>query len=96
MNVKKGYEMSNGVKIPSIGFGTWQIPNGEEAYQATLWALKAGYRHFDTAAAYGNEESVGKAIKDSGLKREEIFITFKLKAELKGYEIAKTEFAKTI
>lgn len=55
------YTLSNGVKIPVVGFGTWQTPSGDVAYQAVLDALKAGYRHIDTAAAYGNEESVGKA-----------------------------------
>ncbi len=90
------YTLQNGVEIPKIGFGTWQIPNGEVAYESTLHALKVGYRHIDTAAAYGNEESVGKAIKDSKLKREDVFITSKLKAELKGYETAMSEFQKTI
>ncbi len=96
MKIEKEYILSNGVAIPSIAFGTWQIPNGEVAYQATKDALEAGYRHIDTAAAYGNEESVGKAIKDSGLKRKEVFITSKLKAELKGYQVALNEFEKTI
>ncbi len=96
MKVLKEYKLSNGVIIPSVGFGTWQIPNGKEAYESTLFALKNGYTHIDTAAAYGNEESVGKAIKDSGLPREEVFITSKLKAELKGYQVAKDEFEKTI
>lgn len=96
MDVKKEYILRNGVVIPAIGFGTWQIPNGEEAYQSVRWALEAGYRHIDTAAAYGNEKSVGEAIRDSGLKREEVFITSKLKAELKGYQTALDEFAKTI
>jgi len=96
MNIKTEYILSNGIKIPSIGFGTWQIPNGDEAYNSTLWALTAGYRHIDTAAAYGNEESIGRALRDCGIKREDIFITSKLKAELKGYEVAKKEFAKTI
>jgi diketogulonate reductase-like aldo/keto reductase len=96
MNIKKEYTLRNGVNIPAIGFGTWQIPNGEEAYQSVRWALEAGYRHIDTAAAYGNETSVGKAIRDSGLKREEVFITSKLKAELKGYQTALDEFAGTL
>jgi diketogulonate reductase-like aldo/keto reductase len=95
MNIKTEYVLSNGIKIPSIGFGTWQIPEGEEAYKATLIALKSGYRHIDTAAAYGNEVSVGRAIKDSGIKREEIFVTSKLRAGQKGYEIAKSEFEQT-
>jgi diketogulonate reductase-like aldo/keto reductase len=96
MNVENNYILKNGVSIPAIGFGTWQIPNGKEAYESTLIAIKNGYRHIDTAAAYGNEESVGQAIKDSKIKRDEIFITSKLKAELKGYHTAKMEFAKTI
>lgn len=96
MKIEKEYILSNGVIIPSIAFGTWQIPNGEVAYQSTKDALEAGYRHIDTAAAYGNEESVGKAIKDSGLKRAEVFITSKLKAELKGYQITMDEFHKTL
>lgn len=94
--MKKEYTLRNGVTIPAIGFGTWQIPPGDEAYQATLTALKAGYRHIDTAAAYGNEASIGQAIRDSGIPRSEIFITSKLKAELKGYQTALDEFQKTI
>lgn len=74
----KTYTLNNGKIIPAIGFGTFKAKDGEEAYQSTLAALKAGYRHIDTAAVYGNEESVGRAIKDSGLSREELFITTKL------------------
>lgn len=80
--------LNNGVEIPVIGFGTWQS-TGEEAYQATLWALEAGYRHIDTAAAYGNEEMIGKAIADSKVKREEIFVTSKLWNQVRGYEETK-------
>ncbi len=80
------FVLSNGVKIPSIGFGTWQIQNGDEAYNSTLKSLKEGYRHIDTAYAYGNEESIGRAIKDSSLKREQIFITSKVPAEIKTYK----------
>ena len=65
----KTYTLNNGKIIPAIGFGTFKAKDGEEAYQSTLAALKAGYRHIDTAAVYGNEESVGRAIKDSGLSR---------------------------
>lgn len=85
--------LSNGVKIPVIGFGTWQSPSGETAYSAVLSALRAGYRHIDTAAAYGNEESVGRAVADyleeSGEKREDLFITTKLANPDHGYERAK-------
>ncbi len=87
--------LSNGVTIPVLGFGTWQIPNAE-AYEAVTLALKNGYRHIDTAAAYGNEEAVGRAIKDSGIPRDQIFITSKLQAQLKGYDVALAEFEKTI
>ena len=72
-----------GITIPKVGFGTWQIPNGATAYQAVADALRIGYRHIDTAFAYGNEESVGKAVHDSGLRREDVFITSKLPADIK-------------
>lgn len=57
------YKLNNGVEIPIIGFGTWQTPDGQVAEESVLAALNSGYRHIDTAAAYGNEESVGAAIK---------------------------------
>ena len=94
--MKHYYTLNNGVKIPAIGFGTWQIPDGPEAYNATLAALKAGYRHIDTAMVYGNEKSVGRAIKDSGINREEIFVTTKLSAMIKGYDEALAEFEKSL
>ena len=78
--------LNNGVKIPAIGFGTWQVAPGDEAYISCLNALKAGYRHIDTAFAYGNEEGVAKAIKESGIPRDEVFITTKLPADIKDYE----------
>ncbi|WP_288531794.1 aldo/keto reductase, partial [uncultured Secundilactobacillus sp.] len=90
------YTLSNGVKIPVVGFGTWQTPSGDVAYQAVLDALKAGYRHIDTAAAYGNEESVGKAIHDSGVKREDLFVTTKLWNANHGYEATKKAFADSL
>lgn len=90
------YTMSNGVKIPKIGFGTWQVPSGDIAYQSVAMALKNGYRHIDTAAAYQNEESVGKAIRDSGIPREEIFVTSKLQSHIKTYEGALEAFEKTM
>lgn len=96
MVLQETFTMHNGIKIPKLGLGTWQTPNGEDAYHSVLWALEAGYRHIDTAMAYGNEESVGKAIKDSGVKREDIFVTTKLPAEKKGYEIAKECFEKSL
>ena len=78
--------LRNGVTIPCVGFGTWQVNDGEEAYNSVLHALRSGYTHIDTAAAYGNEESVGRAIKDSGIPREKLFITTKLWNDVRGYE----------
>lgn len=79
------YTLSNGILIPKIGFGTWQVASGEECYNSVLAAIKAGYKSIDTAYAYENETSVGKAIKDSGIKREELFITTKLPSDIKDY-----------
>jgi methylglyoxal/glyoxal reductase len=70
--------LNNGVKMPWLGFGVFQIPEGEETYQAVLAALESGYRSIDTAAIYGNEASVGRAVMDSGIAREELFITTKV------------------
>lgn len=84
--MEKYFKLYNDVLIPSIGFGTWQIEDGQSAYESTLIALNAGYRHIDTAFAYGNEQSIGKAIKDSKIDRKEIFITSKVPAEIKTYQ----------
>ncbi|MFZ9197179.1 MAG: aldo/keto reductase [Bacilli bacterium] len=92
MVFKETKTLSNGVVIPLLGFGTWQIKEGEDAYSSTLAALTAGYRHIDTAAAYRNETSVGRAIKDSGIPRNQIFITTKLESHLKDYQQTFTEF----
>ena len=70
--------LSNGAKIPQFGLGTYHLAEGKEAYESVLTALKAGYRHIDTAHAYQNERSVGKAIKDSGISRDQIWLTSKL------------------
>lgn len=86
------YTLNTGEKIPKIGFGTWQIPNGAPAYDATSFALKNGYRHIDTAQNYNNEESVGKAIRESGIERGEIFLTTKLPADIKTYDGAHEAF----
>lgn len=89
MSLTDTYQLANGTKIPVIGFGTWQSADGDEAYHAVLDALNAGYRHIDTAAAYGNEDSVGKAIKDSGVDRDELFVTTKLWNADHGYDATK-------
>lgn len=83
------YTLNNGVKIPVVGLGTWQTPDGEVAEKSVLAALNSGYRHIDTAAAYGNEESVGRAIKKSGIRRDELFVTTKLWNSDHGYENTK-------
>lgn len=83
------YRLNNGERIPMIGFGTWQAADGKEAEKSVLSALEAGYRHIDTAAIYKNEESVGRAIKKSGIKREELFVTTKLWNDSHSYESAK-------
>ena len=93
---QKKYTLSNGVQIPKIGFGTWQVKTGEEAYQSVALALKNGYLHIDTALAYGNEESVGKAINDVTIAREDIFVTTKLPAEIKDYAGAEAAFLKSL
>ena len=64
-------------EIPLLGLGVWQVPDGPECEQAVRWALELGYRHIDTAQAYGNEASVGRALRDSGVPRDEVFITTK-------------------
>lgn len=90
------FKLSNGVEIPCVGFGTWRSPDGETAYNAVRKALEVGYRHIDTAAAYKNEESVGRAIRESGIPREEIFVTSKLWNTERGYEKTLAAFDKTM
>lgn len=88
MEINEFYTLSNGIQIPNIGFGTWQIDN-DIASRCVLDALDSGYIHIDTAIAYGNEVGVGEAVKASNIKREDIFITSKIPAEIKTYEDAK-------
>lgn len=90
------FKLWNDVEIDCVGYGTWLTPDGEVAVEAVKEALKAGYRHIDTAAIYGNEVSVGKAIKESGLKREDIFVTSKLWNTERGYEKTLLAFEETM
>ncbi len=93
MNSQKDtFTLSNQVKIPCLGFGTWQTPNGETAVQSVLCAIEAGYTHIDTAQAYGNEESVGKAIRLSGVPRKDLFITTKLWNSNHSYDLTLRSF----
>ncbi|BDR54811.1 glyoxal reductase [Bombiscardovia apis] len=71
-------KLNNGVSIPQLGLGVFQTPDGSETVDAVRWALQAGYRHIDTARAYKNEASVGQGIRESGLKRRDVFVTTKL------------------
>jgi 2,5-diketo-D-gluconate reductase A len=88
--------LNNGVEMPIIGFGVFQIPDAKECEQCVYDALMAGYRLIDTAAAYQNEEAVGRAIKRSGVPREEIFVTTKLWIQDAGYENTKKAFEKSL
>lgn len=90
------YQLTNGVKIPKVGFGMWQVPTGDTAYNAAAAALKAGYRHIDTAKAYQNEADVGRAIRDSGIPRQDIFVTSKLPGQTKSYDGAMADFKSTM
>ncbi|WP_125706444.1 aldo/keto reductase [Lacticaseibacillus daqingensis] len=83
------YTLANGVQIPIVGFGTWQTPDGVVAQSSVAAALAAGYRHIDTAAAYGNETSVGAGIRQSGVARSDIFLTTKLWNQDHGYDATK-------
>jgi 2,5-diketo-D-gluconate reductase A len=69
--------LADGNQLPMLGLGVWQVPDGATCERAVRWALELGYRHIDTAQAYGNEASVGKALRDSGVPRDEVFITTK-------------------
>ncbi|WFR64716.1 aldo/keto reductase [Paenibacillus amylolyticus] len=88
--------LNNGVKMPIIGFGVYQVPDAEECENSVYEALMAGYRLIDTASGYMNEEAVGRAIKRSGIPREELFITTKLWVQDADYERAKLSFAKSL
>ena len=89
------YVLSNGVKIPKIGLGTWQSSK-DDTYTACMAAIKAGYKHIDTAYVYENEDAVGKALKDSKVKREDVFITTKLPANIKTYDGAIESFYESL
>ena len=89
------FELSNGLKIPKVGLGTWLIDN-DKVEEVVECALEAGYRHIDTAQAYGNEEGVGKAIHKSNIARQDLFITSKIAAEAKTYQEAYDSINETL
>ncbi|WP_138294790.1 MULTISPECIES: aldo/keto reductase [unclassified Clostridium] len=86
------YTLHNGVTIPSLGFGTYKLQDTEQARDCVAYALRAGYRSIDTAALYKNETGVGQGIRESGLKREDIFVTTKLPNDRHGYDEALRTF----
>lgn len=94
--MKKEITLSNGQVMPTLGFGTWQTPDGEVAENSVKIAIEAGYRHIDTAAIYGNEVSVGKGIKASGVPRKDLYITTKLWNNAHSYEKAKAAIDESI
>jgi diketogulonate reductase-like aldo/keto reductase len=94
--LKRNAILHNGVKMPWLGFGTFKVKNGLETKTAVLTALEVGYRHIDTAKIYDNETSVGEAIKESGLKREEIFLTSKVWNTDQGYSETMNAFHKSL
>lgn len=89
-------KLNNDVEIPILGFGVFQVPDPEECEKSVYDAIATGYRLIDTAASYGNEEAVGKAIKRSGVRREDLFITTKLWVQSNGYEGTKKAFEKSL
>lgn len=88
MDIRSTFELNNGVLIPRLGLGVYQAEPGDETYLAVRAALEAGYRHFDTARLYSNEGDVGRALRDSGLPRDEVFVTTKLWNSDHGYDSA--------
>lgn len=87
MILNETFRMANGVEIPKLGLGTWDIPDGKAA-QAVCDAVKVGYRHIDTAQGYGNERGVGEGVRSCGIARGEIFVTTKLDGNIKDYKTA--------
>ncbi len=96
LTIESTITLNNGVEMPRLGLGTWQIRDGKPVRQAIEWALEAGYRHIDTAAMYGNERGVGQAVRESGLPREELFVTTKLWNDDHGYEPALRAFDESL
>lgn len=95
-NINSTIELNNGIKIPIFGLGTYLAEQGKQAEDAIQVALEAGYRHFDTAAFYFNEESIGKALRESSFDRSELFVTTKVWNSDHGYENTITAFNKSL
>ncbi len=95
LTLNSTFELSNGIKMPILGLGTWNL-FGDSAYKPVKWALESGYRLIDTATIYGNERKVGQAIRDSGIPREEIFITTKVWNSDQGHASTIKAFEKSL
>ncbi|WP_461244729.1 aldo/keto reductase [Secundilactobacillus muriivasis] len=94
--ITETFDLNNGIKMPKVGFGTWQTRPGKETYDAVTNALKAGYRFLDTAKAYENEQSVGEALADFDIDRSEVFVQTKLPGETKTYEGTLRDFESSL
>lgn len=95
-SIQDSYVLSNGVKIPCMGFGTWKLLDDEHTVDVVKTAIDCGYRHIDTAFGYNNHKAVGKAVRECGLKRIELFVTSKLHNPSHGYENTMKEFEMTM
>jgi len=96
MDINTKLRLNNGVEIPALGLGTYLSKPGKDTYEAIRFALDIGYRHIDTATLYANEEDVGKAIRDSGIPREEIFVTTKVWNTDQGFDSTLKAFYKSL
>jgi diketogulonate reductase-like aldo/keto reductase len=90
------FQLNNGYSIPCLGYGTWQTPDGDTAVRSVKEAIQTGYRHIDAAACYGNEESVGQGIRESGIDRNELFVTSKVWNSERGYKKTLAAFEKSL
>jgi diketogulonate reductase-like aldo/keto reductase len=96
LSIASAVHMNDDTRMPMLGFGTYQIANGGSCYRAVLRALELGYRHIDTAAFYANEDDVGRAVRDSGIARADIFVTTKLWNSDQGYDSALRAFDRSL
>lgn len=94
--MKHEFELNNGVMIPAIGFGTYKLPDDETTVDAVKYAIKAGYRHVDGAAVYANEKAVGRGLRESGVAREELFVTSKVWNTDRGYDYTLRAFDRSL
>ncbi|MBR1797802.1 MAG: aldo/keto reductase [Clostridiales bacterium] len=96
LDINSTYELNNGVKIPCIGFGMWQTPDDEVGVNSVISAIEAGYRHIDTAQAYGNEQCVGQAIGRCDVNREDLFITTKVWNNNHSYDLVMSSIEESL